>query len=168
MRTIRAVTCGLAAGAIGTLAMDLVWFARYKRGGGTTDFFSWELAVGLKSWDDASAPARVGKLLYESFRHRELPDSRASLTTNVMHWGYGVQWGAIFGAALGSSRYVRWWHVPLLGALVWLSSYVALPIAGFYKPIWSYDLKTLWDDLSAHLVYGLGVCATFWKLSRSS
>jgi hypothetical protein len=30
-----------------------------------------------------------------------------------------------------------------------------------YKPIWEYDLPTLWKDLSAHLVYGLGTAATF-------
>lgn len=167
MRTIRAAMCGLAAGAIGTLAMDLVWFARYKRGGGTSDFFTWEFASGLKSWDDASAPARVGKLLYETFTHRELTDSRASLTTNVMHWAYGVQWGAVFGLGLGGARYVRWWYGPMLGALVWLASYVSLPIAGFYKPIWSYELKTLWQDLSAHLVYGIGVAAAFWKMCTS-
>jgi uncharacterized membrane protein YagU involved in acid resistance len=51
----------------------------------------------------------------------------------------------------------------LFGLLVWLASYVSLPIAGFYKPIWQYDLKTLLDDLSAHVVYGVGVAGTFWK-----
>ena len=53
------------------------------------------------------------------------------------------------------------------GMLVWLASYLSLPIAGFDKPIWSYDLKTLWDDLSAHLVYGVGVAATFWAACKS-
>src|SRR6266567_5641033 len=166
MTSLRAALGGLAAGGVGTLAMDLDWFARYKRGGGSSNFFTWEFAVGLKSWEAASAPARVGKLLYETFTHRELPDSQASLTTNLMHWAYGVQWGAVFGLALGSSRDVRWWHGPLLGALVWLASYVTLPIAGFYKPIWSYDLKTLWDDFSAHLVYGIGVAAASWRTCR--
>jgi hypothetical protein len=160
---VRSTLCGLMAGAVGTLAMDMVWYVRYKRGGGTSDFLSWESAVGLSSWEDASAPARVGKLLYETVTQRELPTSAAPLTTNIMHWAYGVQWGAVFGAALGSSRYVRPWHAPLLGLLVWLSSYASLPIAGFYKPIWQYDLKTLWQDLSAHLVYGLVATVAFWK-----
>ncbi len=84
-----------------------------------------------------------------------------------MHWSYGLQWGAIFGFAVGSSARMRPWQGPLLGLLVWLASYVTLPIAGFYKPIWAYDLKTLWDDLSAHLVYGTGVAAAFWALCRS-
>src|SRR5579872_2519217 len=104
MSLLRLTACGLAAGAAGTLAMDLVWFVRYKRGGGDSDFLRWETADGLSSWDDASAPARVGKLLFESLTHRELPPSAARLTTNLMHWGYGSQWGALFAASLGSSR----------------------------------------------------------------
>ena len=53
---LKSVVCGLLAGAVGTLAMDLVWFVRYKRGGGESGFAAWELASGLDSWDDASAP----------------------------------------------------------------------------------------------------------------
>ena len=66
MAVVRSSMCGLAAGAIGTLCMDLVWFLRYKRGGGESAFIAWETASGLTSWNDASAPARVGKLLFES------------------------------------------------------------------------------------------------------
>ena len=49
----------------------------------------------------------------------------------------------------------------MLGVLCFLTGYVTLPIAGIYKPIWSYDVKTLWQDLSAHLVYGTTVAAAF-------
>ena len=145
---------GLLSGVVATLAMDLVWYARYRRGGGTSDFFSWEFSVGLHDWEDASAPAKVGKLLFETITHHELRAEYAALTSNIMHWGYGVTWGGLFGVAIAAPAAARWRQGPLLGLLVWLASYVALPIAGFYKPIWSYDLKTLWDDLSAHLVYG--------------
>ncbi len=158
---------GLVAGAAGTLAMDLLLYVRYRLGGGDSNFTSWEFASSITSWDQTSAPAKVGKLLFEITLHRELPASQASLTTNVMHWGYGLTWGAVFGVAVGSRSHMRPWQGPLLGLLVWLASYVSLPIAGFYKPIWSYDLKTLWDDLSAHLVYGTGVAAAFWAACRS-
>jgi hypothetical protein len=164
---LRSAICGLAAGAIGTLAMDLVWFVRYRRGGGESGFWQWESASGLDSWDATSAPAKVGKLVYETLTHAELPASQARLTTNVMHWGYGVPWGAVFGVAIGSASRQRPWQGPLFGALVWLAGYVSLPIAGFYKPIWSYDLKTLWEDLSAHLVYGVSVAMAFWTTCRS-
>ncbi|HEX8037487.1 MAG TPA: hypothetical protein VF510_26775 [Ktedonobacterales bacterium] len=50
---------------------------------------------------------------------------------------------------------------------VWTSSYVALSVAGLYKPIWEYDSSTLLKDLSAHLAYGL-TAATFAFLARVS
>jgi hypothetical protein len=161
MQLLRAATRGALTGVLGTLAMDLLWFARYKQGGGQSNMLTWELAVGLSSWDDAPAPAKVGKLFYEGVLRRELPASRAALTTNVMHWGYGIQWGMLFGLSMGSPHAVRLWHGPLLGALVWLAGYTILPIAGIYKPIWTYGLKSLWDDLSAHLVYGTSLAVAF-------
>jgi uncharacterized membrane protein YagU involved in acid resistance len=99
--------------------------------------------------------------LYETITQRELPASYAALTNNLMHWLYGVGWGGLFGLSVGSVCAARLRQGPLLGALVWLASYVSMPIAGFYKPIWSYDLKTLWDDLSAHLVYGSATAVAF-------
>jgi hypothetical protein len=37
-------------------------------------------------------------------------------------------------------------------------------LAKLYEPIWKYDAKTLANDLSAHLVYGL-VTAAAWELT---
>jgi hypothetical protein len=51
------------------------------------------------------------------------------------------------------------------GAFVFATDYAVLPLGGFYKPIWEYDLKTLWDDLSAHLVFGTATAATFALLA---
>src|SRR5205823_12078066 len=130
MSMFRSARCGVAAGAVGTVAMDLVWFVRYKRSGGQSSFLTWEAASGLDSWDAASAPAKVGKLLYETVSHRDLAARRAALTTNIMHWGYGLQWGVLFGLSVGTSHHIRLWHGALFGALVWLASYVTLPIAG--------------------------------------
>ncbi len=149
---------GVVAGTVGTGAMDALLFLRYRQHGGTSDVLAWELSRGLNNWESAPVPAKVGKLLYETLLRRELPPSKAALTSNLMHWSYGLQWGALFGLSIGRGK-ARWWQGLLLGALVWLASYVSMPIAGFYKPIWSYDLTILWDDLSAHLLYGFGVAA---------
>jgi hypothetical protein len=40
------------------------------------------------------------------------------------------------------------------GVVAWASSYALLGAAGVYKPIWEYPRETLWQDLSAHLLYG--------------
>jgi len=165
MTPIGAVVRGLAAAAVGTLAMDLVLFARYRRGDGKSGFREWELSSGIESWDQAPAPAQVGKRLVEGLFQRQLPDRLAPLVNNVTHWGYGIVGGAPYGIVVGSLRKPRVWFGLPFGAGVWGSSYVVLPAAGLYQPIWDYDRRTLANDLSAHLVYGLVTAATFRLLA---
>jgi hypothetical protein len=152
---------GLIAGAVGTCAMDLLWFYRYKRDGGQSSFLEWEFSIGLDDWSRASAPGQLGKRVYEAVFQHELKSDWAALTNNVMHWSYGTGWGGLYGLLAGSAPRPRIvWGFPF-ALIVWGTSYVVLPLAGLYKPIWEYDLPTLWKDLSAHLLYGLGTAATF-------
>ena len=51
--SLGAVGRGLVAGAVGTLAMDVVLSARYRRGGGKRDFPTWEFSADISSWDEA-------------------------------------------------------------------------------------------------------------------
>jgi hypothetical protein len=44
---LRDAAIGAAAGALGTAAMDALWYARYRRGGGHGDFVGWETSAGL-------------------------------------------------------------------------------------------------------------------------
>jgi hypothetical protein len=164
MTPIGALVRGMVAGAMGTAAMDLVWFYRYKRGGGESSFIEWEFSVGLDDWSKASAPGQLGKRLFEAFFQRELSPRWAALTNNVMHWSYGMGWGGLYGLVAGSATHVRIrWGLPF-GSVVWGASYVILPQAGVYKPIWEYDVPTLAKDLSAHLVYGVSTAAAFRAL----
>jgi hypothetical protein len=165
MTPVGAVVRGLAAAAVGTLAMDVLLFARYKRGGGKSGFRDWELSTEVESWDQAPAPALVGKRLVEGLFQRELPDRQAPLVNNITHWGYGVLNGAAYGLLGGSVRSPRTWFGIPFGAGVWGSGYVVLPAAKLYKPIWAYDWRTLANDLSAHLVYGLTTAAVFRLLA---
>jgi len=161
MTPIGALVRGVLAGGFGTVAMDLVWFYRFKRGGGTSSFIDWEFSVGLDDWSKASAPAQVGKRLFEAFFQRELSARWAALTNNVVHWSYGMGWGGIYGIVAGSTHRPRILAGVPFASFVWGVSYVILPAAGVYKPIWEYDLPTLWQDFSAHLVYGLGTATAF-------
>jgi hypothetical protein len=68
-----AILRGLVAGAVGTAAMDLVWYRRYRRGGGKEKFVDWELSTDLTSWDKAPAPALIGKRVVEGFTGQPLP-----------------------------------------------------------------------------------------------
>jgi hypothetical protein len=165
---LAAVARGLVAGAAGTLAMDAVWFARYRRGGGNSNFPKWEFSLDVSSWDQAPAPAQVGQRLVEGLFKREIPPSRAELVNNITHWGYGVLGGLQYGIVVGSLHHPRIRYGVPFGASVWGASYVVLPAAKLYKPIWEYDFKTLAKDLSAHLAYGIGTATAFALLSRPS
>jgi hypothetical protein len=165
MTPLGAVVRGLVAGAFGTLAMDALWFARYNRGGGESGFAAWEFSSGLCSWEQAPAPAQVGKRLVEGLFGRELPPQRAALVNNITHWAYGMLGGAQYGIVAGSLSTPRIRDGLPFGAGVWATGYAVLPAANLYKPIWEYEAKTLAKDLSAHLVYGSGTATTFRLLS---
>jgi hypothetical protein len=152
---------GAVAGAIGTAAMDLLLYRRDRRDGGKESFARWELAGGVLGWDDASAPGQLGQKVERLVTRREPPDSWARTTTNVVHWATGIGWAAQYGALAGRTSPHPAVRALALGPAVWLSSYVILPLAGVYRPIWEYDARTLADDLSAHLVFGLTTSAAF-------
>jgi hypothetical protein len=150
-----AIVRGLLAGAAGTAAMDTLLFARYRRGGGDSGFRAWETSAGLTSWDAAPAPAQVGKRLVEGLFAVELPPTKARSINNATHWAYGMLGGAQLGVVAGSLPRVRIGYGIPFGAGVWSAGYVVLPAARLYQPIWEYDRRTLANDFSAHLVYGL-------------
>lgn len=160
-----AVARGALAGAFGTVVMDLVWYARYTRQGGTRRFIDWEFSV-KPDWNEVSAPGQVGKRVIEGLLQRQLDPKWAPLVNNVMHWGYGILWGAQYGIIAGSLPKRSFKLDLLLGPSVWVTSYVVLPAAKLYQPIWEYDATTLAKDLSAHLAFGLGAAVTFRLLGR--
>ena len=162
--SIRGAVRGVAAAAVGTLAMDLLWHARYRRGGGEDGFADWELSRGTTGFEHAGTPAQVGRRLAQKVAHIELPDNRAALTNNVVHWATGLQWGAAYGvvAALAGKPGLR--SGAALGVVACSTSYALLPLLGLYQPIWTYDARTLAQDYSAHLVFGTVTGAGLWVL----
>jgi hypothetical protein len=158
---IRDITRGIAASAVGTLAMDLFLYRRYRRDGGESGLYAWESSAGLDNWADAPAPAKVGKQFVEGLTRRELSPRHARLVNNITHWGYGVSAGAPFGVVAGLADPPKLRYGLPFGAGVWATGYVVLPVLGVYRPIWEYDLQTLGKDLGAHLVYGLSTAAAF-------
>jgi hypothetical protein len=160
-----AVARGIVAGAAGTAAMDALLFGRYRRGGGTSSAEEWESSEGMSSWEDAPAPAQVGKRLLEGLFDRKLPPTRARLVNNVTHWAFGMFAGAQYGIVAESLPKHRILYGLPFGAAVWASGYVILPAAKLYQPIWEYDAKTLAKDLSAHVVYGVATAGALRLLS---
>jgi hypothetical protein len=162
---VAAVTGGMLAAAAGTLAMDVLLFVRYRRSGGSSGFSRFESSADVRGWDEAPAPAQVGKRLFEGLSGQELPDRRAALVNNFTHWGYGIMNGAPFGILAGSAPSPRLRYGALFGGAVWATSYAVLPAVHLYQPIWKYDARTLSKDLAAHLVYGFSTATVFKLLS---
>jgi hypothetical protein len=157
---VRPVVCGVAASAVGTLAMDASIYRRFRRRGGTEEFPNWEFSEGLTSWENAPPPARVAKKVLERVLGREVPPRYARFLNNATHWGMGVGAGAVYGLLVGSRQSKLWYGVPF-GAAVWAGGYVVLPQLGVYEEIWKYDLETLAKDLGAHLVFGSATAGAF-------
>ncbi len=158
---------GAVAGAVGTLAMDLELYRRYRHDGGEDSLWRWEFAGSVMSWDQASAPGKIGQKLERLVIRRPPPDSWARATTNAMHWSTGIGWGLQYGILASRVSPHPLIRALSLGPVAWLSSYVILPLTGVYEPIWKYDAKTLGKDLSAHLVFGAATGATVAAFTRN-
>lgn len=167
-RLLRSAAVGALAGAAGTAAMDTLWYRRARRGGRTQAPMDWEFSTGTTSWDQVSAPGKVGRLALEKATGTEPPDRWARTTQNVVHWATGISWGAQFGAALSGVRRPHWWWGLGLGATAWAASYAVLPKLDIYKPITEYDANTLAQDLSAHLLYGAAAGVTYTAARRAT
>jgi len=147
--------------------MDVLWYARYRRGGGTDGFPAWALSSGTADFEHAGTPAQVGRRLAGDLVHIELPDSAAALTNNVVHWATGVQWGVLYGLAAVAGVRPGLRSGAILGVVACSTSYVVLPRLDLYEPIWTYGARALAQDYSAHLVFGAASGATFWALART-
>ena len=165
---LEVIAKGVVAGLIGTLAMDLVWYSRYRKSGGEDSFARWDLAADVEDYDHASAPAQVGKRIAEGLLQTELDPKTARPMTNIVHWATGAGWGAAHGVVNGSMAAPTALSGLVTGAVAWATSYATLGPIGVYKPIWEYDAATLWKDLSAHLAFGATTGVMFRLLFKSS
>jgi hypothetical protein len=149
-RAARGVLAGLAGTATMTAWQELS--AKLQSSGGDG-----EASQPPDPWERAPAPAKAGRLLLGAVGY-DVPAERIDLLTNVMHWGYGTSWGAIYGAVMGNAAVDR----PLarglaFGTWVWVMSYIQMVPLGIYEPPWKYSPQELAWDLSYHLAYGAGV-----------
>ena len=164
---LTAVADGLVAATVGTVAMDALLFARYRRGGGRqlvpevgVLLGRRELGPGAGAGAGREAPRRGGV---------RQGAARSASAPGQQHHPLGLRDPQrppvrIIAGSVRSPR-VRY-GVPF-GASVWATSYAVLPAAKLYRPIWEYDLRTLGKDLSAHLVYGVSTAAAFKLLSAA-
>jgi uncharacterized membrane protein YagU involved in acid resistance len=113
-------------------------------------------------WADAPAPAQVAKKLADAVGEgRHITREDVPLLTNVMHWLYGISWGAFYGVAAGKAQRDAVAGGLAFGTGVWGTSYAELVPLGVYQPPWKYPAKEVALDLSYHLVYGAAVAEAY-------
>jgi len=162
----RGLAVGALSGALGTVAMDLLLYRRFRREGGKSSLWRWESAEDTTGWVGASAPGQLGQKAERLVIQRPPPDSWARFTANTVHWTTGIGWGLQYGVLAGRRSRHPLIRAMALGPVAWLASYAVLPLVGVYEPIWKYDARTLGEDLSAHLVFGVATSAAFAALTR--
>ncbi|MBA3508566.1 MAG: DUF1440 domain-containing protein [Thermoleophilaceae bacterium] len=145
-----AVGKGLVAGAVGTAAMTAVQTAVAK----------------ARDQEDSTTPAEVAKRIIRGVLQRDVPEEKTELLNNVMHWGYGTSWGAVYGLVQGTVAGSAFKHGALFGAGVWSASLVQLPAMKLAPPVWEYPPAELALEVGYHVVYGLGAAAAYAALDR--
>lgn len=165
---IGAVLRGLLAGAAGTAAMTAWQEASMKlQGAGSgSGSDSGDEHSESDPWEQASAPAQVGRKILEGVFDREVSADRIGLLTNVMHWAYGTSWGAVYGMVQSSRSDHATRDGLAFGTGVWAMSYVELVPMGLAEPPWKYPAKDMAMELSSHLVYGAAVAAAHAAMDR--
>ncbi len=156
-----AIGRGLVAGFLGTAAMTgwQLLAARLRSSGADSEASASSPAAD--PWEEASAPAKVARLVLERAFHREVPPSRIGFLTEATHWSYGTAWGAAYGVLATSAGRSPLRAGLAFGTAVWASSYAELVPLGFYEPPWRYPAPVIALDLSDHLVYGAATATAF-------
>lgn len=158
MGIVRSVARGLLAGAAGTGVMTAYQLAVAKVQGNPLH------TPVPHRWADAPAPAQAAKKLADALgQGRRFTREDVPLLTNVMHWLYGVGWGAALGLAAGGDDPVV--EGIAFGTAVWAASYAQLVPLGIYQPPWKYPPREIALDLSYHLVYGLAAAGALAALA---
>jgi hypothetical protein len=65
--------------------MDLVWYRRYRRAGGNDSFADREFSAGTDSYEEAAAPAQVGRRVIEGLFDTQRKPHTAPSVNNVVH-----------------------------------------------------------------------------------
>lgn len=158
MTPLGAVARGLVAGAAGTGAMTGWQELSAKLQASGSPSGGDEPQTDEERWEQAPAPAQVARRVLKGVLGQQVGPDRIGLLTNVMHWGYGITWGALYGLLEGSRAEQRPLRDGLgFGTAVWAASYAQLVPMGLYQPPWKYAPGELALDWSYHGAYGAGV-----------
>ncbi len=102
-----------------------------------------------------AATETAARRIVEGLMRRRLPEGRKKLAGNLIHYGTGAGWGAIY--ALSTPRRPRVADGLAFGTLVWLlGDNLIAPSLRLSDWAWRYPLGSNLKGFLAHLIYGVG------------
>jgi putative membrane protein len=174
---------GLARGAVGSiaglLAMRLVFEAagalRPHSGSGEEREGPIErrdelddIALGeIESREDEPATATIGRLAHEAVLGAEPDDARKAKLGQVVHWGYGVLMGGVYGATRPHAGLPDLAAGLGYGTALWaLGDELMVPLLGLARGPTAHDWATHATGLGAHLAFGAATATATQALRR--
>jgi hypothetical protein len=173
----KGLVLGVAGAGAGLAAMSLYWQAATQVHGSdprqaqntsgphTLDEIS---LVGEHHQPDESSTAATGRVLHEAVTGKEPKKETKTLLSYLVHYGYGLLVGGLYGAVRGGSAGVP----DVLGGLgygtgLWLfGSELAQPLLGLSAGPTTAPLSSHAYGLGAHFAFGLATAATTQVLYR--
>ncbi len=150
---------GLAASWIMSEAYGPIW----RAGGEETRRREEAAQAGLPPATVRAAEAAAGAV------GRRISERRKGLAGALVHYAYGVAWGAAFAlAARALAPRLPVAAGAAFGATLWLlSDELLVPLLRFSRPPSRYPASTHLKGLAAHLVYGVATEAA-WRVGRAA
>jgi len=155
---------GAASGLVASFVMSAVYRPLMRAGGDETRRREKEAQAGMPPATIQAAEAAANAV------GRALPPDRKrqALGGKVIHYAYGVFWGAAFALAARAVAPRRPGAAGLaFGLVLWLvSDEVLVPLFRFSHSPSRYPTSTHLKGLASHLVYGIATDAG-WRLARA-
>lgn len=178
----RGLFIGMAGSLAGLVAMQAYWKyvapkveEKVKLGGENVYPSQAKLdnisVVGQQHKEDESSTAALGRLMYRAVTGKEPRSKEAqTLLSYLVHWGYGLLQGGVYGATRGAKSKDR--GLDLTGGAafatgLWLlGDELVVPLLGLQDGPTAVAPSSHINRLGAHLAYGLATTTTTRVLSK--
>jgi len=150
MESLLIIGLGLVSGLIGTIAMTTGQYV--------------EIAINKRksSFTPALIISKVFRFDLEKF------DIQAKVRlNNLVHWSYGILWGAILAIiAYFFFELSLLWTAVLYFIVFWIQALIVIPLYGIAPPVWKWEAKWIGIDALHHFVYAIVAAGSFlWLIS---
>lgn len=124
--------------------------------------------IGTHHREDESSTAALGRILYESFTGEEPDDETKAALSYLVHWGYGLVQGGVYGALSETTDTPPLEDGLAFGTSLWLvGDEIVVPLLGLQDGPSAAPPVQHFNRLGAHLAYGITTAAATRLLRRT-